>query len=128
MQCAVKSGRAENDLIRTLPGILDEFLQGLPGLLIVGDEHAGICDETRKRDKISIGEFRLTAEQPVNFGKTRDRGDMRKKGVAVRPGVSGNLGSNLSRGTRLGIDDDRLLDDGVERRSKRPCDDVGSPS
>ena len=121
---AVESRRAEDDLVGTLLGVFDEFLQRLVRLLIVADEDAGIGDVARERNEIRIGELRLPAEQPVNLGKAGDRGQMGQQRVAVRLGVGGDLSAHLPGRARLGVDHDRLLHHRLEDCRQRAHDDV----
>ncbi len=125
MQGAIEARRAEDDLVRTCLGVVDEFLERLPGLLVVDHEHARICHEARERDEVRIGEFRLAPKQPVDLGEAADRGDVGEERIAVRLGVGGDLRPDLAGCARLRVDHHRLLHDRLEHGGKGPRHHVG---
>ena len=125
MQRAVESRGREDQLLGPFRGVLGEFLQGLVGLLVVDQEHAGIGDETRDRNEVGAGEFRLPPEQLVDLGEARDRDDVEQQRVAVGLGGGGELRSDRAGGARLGLDHHRLLEDRLEHRRVGTAHHVG---
>ena len=125
VQRAVEAGRAEDDLVRPLLGVVDQILQRLVRRLVVDHEHHRAFGEARDRDEIGAGELRLAAEQLVHLGKAGDRNDVDEQRVAVGLGAGGKLRADRAGGAGLGLDHHRLLDDRLEHRGERPADHVG---
>jgi hypothetical protein len=121
---AIKARRAEDDFVRPFLGVVDQVLEGLIGLLIIDDQHARIGHEARERDEVGIGEFRLPAEQPVDFGEAGNRGQMREQRIAVRLSIGSELRANLAGRAGLGFDHHRLLHHRLDHGGERTHDDV----
>ena len=105
-------------------GVVDQFLQRLVGLLVVDHEHHRPSLKRAigmKSARVNLG---CAAEQLVDLGEARDRGDVREQRVAVGLGVGGELRADRAGGAGLGLDHDRLLEDRLEHGGKRPADHV----
>ena len=74
--------------------------------------------------KSALRELRLPAEQLVHLGEAGDRYDMREQRVAVGLGAGGELRADRAGRAGLGLDHDRLLEDGLKRGVERPRYDV----
>ena len=96
-------------------------------MLLIDEHQDRVGNQPRQRNEIGAGGLGLSSEQLVDFLIAGNPVVMREQRIAVRFGIGADLRADLTAGARFGLDHDRLSDDRLERRSKRPRHDIVQP-